>query len=105
MAVPATGASSFRIQRMLMFLRRFWWVPVVTLSLSLMAAVAYLIWAPPTFVSTARMWETEKLRLPDGAIFSEDPQNYLGTQTELVRSEKLRQLALARLRVAGTNNI
>jgi hypothetical protein len=40
------------------------------------------------------MWDTEKLRLPDGNLFSEDAQNFLGTQTELLQSITLRQEAL-----------
>ena len=49
------------------------------------------------------MWETVKLRLPEGSLFAEDVQNFLGTQTELLQSAALRDLALARLRATGTN--
>jgi capsular exopolysaccharide synthesis family protein len=49
------------------------------------------------------MWETVKLRLPDGAFFTEDVQNFLGTQTELLQSLKLRELTLGRLRAASNN--
>jgi succinoglycan biosynthesis transport protein ExoP len=80
-------------------------VPVLTLTLALGAAIAYFLLAPPTFVSSAAMWETEKMRLPEGALFTEDPQNYLGTQTELLRSGMMRQLTLARLQAAGTNAV
>jgi capsular exopolysaccharide synthesis family protein len=98
-------APPFRIQKFIAFLRKYWWVPVLTLTLALGAAIAYFLLAPPTFVSKASMWETEKLRLPEGAMFSEDPQNYLGTQTELIRSGRMRQLTLARLQAAGTNTV
>jgi capsular exopolysaccharide synthesis family protein len=80
-------------------------VPVLTLTLALGAAIVYFLLAPPTFVSSAAMWETEKMRLPEGALFTEDPQNYLGTQTELLRSGMMRQLTLARLQAAGTNAV
>jgi capsular exopolysaccharide synthesis family protein len=80
-------------------------VPVLTLTLALGAAIVYFLLAPPTFVSSAAMWETEKMRLPEGALFTEDPQNYLGTQTELLRSGRMRQLTLARLQAAGTNTV
>ena len=98
-------ASPFRIQKFIAFLRKYWWVPVLTLTLALGAAMSYFLLAPPTFVSKASMWETEKLRLPEGATFSEDPQSYLGTQTELIRSGRMRQLTLARLQAAGTNTV
>ena len=51
------------------------------------------------------MWETEKLRLPGGELFSEDPQDYIGNQTELIQSDKLEQLTLAGLQTVMTNGI
>ena len=51
------------------------------------------------------MWETVKLRLPEGALFSEDTQNFLGTQTGLLTSGTLRELALARLRNLVYTNV
>ena len=99
----AAPASSFRVQRLLAFLLKYWWVPVVTLALGLGAGIGLVLWEPPTFVSKARMWETVKLRLPEGGLFAEDVQNFLGTQTELLQSVTLRDLALARLRAASTN--
>jgi len=101
----APPPSKFHLGKFLAFLRELWWVPVATLTLSLAAAVTWIFFAPPTFVSTARMWETEKLRLPEGAVFTEDQQTYLGTQTELLRSARLRQLALARLQATATNAV
>jgi len=50
------------------------------------------------------MWEMVKLHLPEGSFFAEDAQNFLGTQTELLQSATLRELALARLR-ASSNNV
>jgi len=98
-------ASTFRIWKFLAILRQRWWVPALTLALFLGAAIGFILWASPTFVSQASMWETEKLRLPEGAQFSEDPQNYLGTQTELLRSGRMRQLTLASLQAVMTNAV
>jgi len=98
-------ASTFHVRKFPAVLRKHWWVPVLTLALFLGGAIGYITWSPPTFVSKASMWETEKLRLPEGAMFSEDPQNYLGTQTELIRSGRMRQLTLAHLQAAGTNTV
>ena len=98
-------ATTFQVRKFLVVLRKHWWVPVLTLTLALGAAIVYFLLAPPTFVSSAAMWETEKMRLPEGALFTEDPQNYLGTQTELLRSGRMRQLTLARLQAAGTNTV
>lgn len=95
--------SHYRLRRLVVFLLRWWWVPVLTLVIGLGSGAGLALWSPPTFVSIARMWQTEKLRLPDGAMFAEDIQNFLGTQTELLQSELLRQFALTRLRTANTN--
>src|SRR5215469_2353154 len=95
------------VRRRLAFLRRYWWVPILTLLAVLGGALGYLRVMPPTFVSQARLWETEKLRLPEGAgaAFSEDAQNYYGTQIELLRSQNTAHGALARLQASGTNAI
>src|ERR1019366_1996509 len=78
----AAPASSFPIRRLLPVPLKCWWIPVLTLALGLGAGIAYVLYKPPTFVSKASMWETVKLRLPEGTLFSEDVQNFLGTQTE-----------------------
>ncbi|MEY2428675.1 MAG: hypothetical protein QOJ40_1560, partial [Verrucomicrobiota bacterium] len=86
--------SAFQAQRLLLFLLKFWWVPVLTLVIGTAAGAGYVLLKSPTYVSKARMWETVKLRLPDGGLFTEDVQNFLGTQTELLQSATLRELAL-----------
>jgi polysaccharide biosynthesis transport protein len=97
----AAPASAFPIQRLLACLIKYWWLPVCTLLLGLGAALGFVLCESPTFVTKGRMWETVKMQLPEGAMFSEDAQNFLGTQTELLQSETLRNLALARLRMAS----
>lgn len=96
---------TFHIRKLLTLLRKFWWLPFLTLALSLAAAAVYILRSAPTYVTHASMWETEKVRLPVGELFSDDPQNEVGNQTELIRSSKLRQLTLARLQLVMTNGI
>ena len=88
---PGATRTSLRVRRFLTFLPKFWWIPVLTLAIGIVLEAAYVYWKQPTFVSTASMWETLKLRLPEGEFFSEDMQNYLGTLSELLQSETLRQ--------------
>jgi capsular exopolysaccharide synthesis family protein len=95
--IDVTPAPKFRLQKFLAFLLKFWWVPVVAVVLSLSGAGVYVLLQPPTFVSTASMWETLKLRLPEGSMFSEDMQNFLGTQSELLQSTLLRERTLSHL--------
>jgi hypothetical protein len=73
--------------------------------------IAIFFHTPPTFVSDGSMWETEKLRLPDGAAFADgqdnsfDRNNYLGTQDELLHSKMMRELTLNRMQAFATNQI
>ena len=99
------SAPKFRAQKFLFFLRKFWWIPLVTVALSTGAAIAIFFHAPPIFVSTGSMWETEKLRLPDGAAFTDDRDNYLGTQADVLHSKMLRDMTLNRMQALSTNEI
>jgi succinoglycan biosynthesis transport protein ExoP len=78
---------------------------VLTLLLGLGGAAAYVHWAPPVFVSSAFMWETEKLHLQGGALSTDEGANYIGTQIELLKNGRLRQAAMERLQASGTNAI
>lgn len=102
---PAPAAKKFRVQKFLLFLRKFWWIPVVTLTLGIGTAIAIFFHTPPTFVSYGSLWETEKLRMPDGAAFTDDRDNYLGTLSDVLRSEMLREMTLTRMRALATNQI
>lgn len=97
--------SGFRLDKFLAALKRFWWVPVITVVLAAGIAAAMVSNLPPTYVSRAALWETEKFRLPDGALFTEDSQTALGTHLELLKSSKMGQLAFARLKTQGTNAV
>src|SRR5580692_9066679 len=82
MEINATPVPpKFRLKKYLFFLRKFWWIPLVTLILAVGGAITNFLLSPPQFVSSAKMWQTEKLQLPDGASFSEDTENYFGTMT------------------------
>jgi capsular exopolysaccharide synthesis family protein len=86
-----------RLPRLLSFLRRMWWVPVFTLSIAVGGAAFYLTLQPVTYASSARMWVSGKLHIPEGSLYSEELQFFFGTQVELMQSEKIQQRALARV--------
>jgi capsular exopolysaccharide synthesis family protein len=106
-AVDSEGesASPLQIRRFFIFLKRYWWVPVLTLVMSLGVELVFLAFTPPTYLSIARVWETEKLQVPGSAAFTGDLATYYGTQIELLRSSTMRQLALARLQSSRTNTV
>ena len=103
--IEAGASPKFRLRKFLVFLRSFWWVPVASLVLGLAAAVIYIRLHPPTFVCDASMWETAKINLPDGSLFSEDMADFLGTQAELLQSDHLRDLALTNMVAANSSAI
>src|SRR3984957_16570158 len=95
----------FRLKKYVFFLRKFWWIPLITLVLAMVVAGTNFLVAPPEFVSVTSMWETERLQLPDGASFAENQDTYFGTMTAVLQSDTLRQLALTRMTIGGTNTI
>lgn len=106
MDIPAgPAAPKFRLKKFLWCLRRFWWIPVITLMLALAAAAASFLSSPPVFVSDAYLWETERLQLPDGTPFTQDQDTYFGTLTAVLQNDKLREQTLTLLASQGTNTI
>lgn len=99
----APPPPKFRLKKYLFFLRKFWWVPLITLVLALTTVVTLFLLSPPQFVSIASLWQTERLQLPDGASFAEDADSYFGTMTAVFTSPKLRDLAIKHLSETDTN--
>lgn len=97
---PARGVPRFFV-----FLRKYWWLPVLTLLLAAGAAIGLIMFSPPVYVSTAAMWETERLHLSEGALFTEDATTYIGTQIELLKSGRMAQATMERLRAQGSNGL
>jgi capsular exopolysaccharide synthesis family protein len=97
MTAPADDSSlrnrSGGVARFLVCLKTFWWIPLVALALGLAAGVKYASHLQPVFVSQASMWETMKLRLPEESLYSDNMDTFLGTQIELLQSEKLQEMA------------
>ena len=79
-------------------LRKRWWVLALTVTVAL-GLQSYLIWGTaPGFVSVGRMIVNIRLQLPTGsAQYAEELSNFLGTQVALMKSDTVRNRALARL--------
>jgi polysaccharide biosynthesis transport protein len=99
-SAPAVGS-----QRFFVFLKRYWWVLALSLFVSLGAGIWCVLHMPAVFVSTAAMWETEKLHLSEGALFTDDSQNYIGTQIELLKSDHMWRAAIERLRTIDPKSV
>ena len=100
-AQPSSKGKSWR--RFLAALKKFWWIPLITVVLGTGAGVFFASRSIPVFVSSARMWETLKVQLPGESLYSEDMQNLMGTHMQVLQGETMREQALARLE-ATTNS-
>ena len=104
---PAYGypgsAPSARWPRYLKFLKKLWWVPVLTLAIALSAAAVYVVLQPPAFKSVARLWVSGKMNLKENSFFNEELQFFFGTQLELLQSDKIQQAAQVRVQTMNPN--
>ena len=87
------------LRRYLGFFRRFWWVVLLCLAIGVLAAGLITARQPMVYVSSARMMVSGKIALNEGAVYSEEFNNFFGTQMELMRSDEVRRRAADRLRV------
>lgn len=75
-----------------------WWVLVLMVGLCLSIAGWYSASKPPKFASVSRMMISIQISLPGTAIYSEEAQNFFGTQISLMESQMVRSAAEARVR-------
>ena len=80
-----------------LFLRR-WWVPLLTICLGLFVGAWMIYQAPNAFLSTSKMMVAGKLNLAQNAVYSEDSNNFYGTQIQLMQSDEVRAGAEALVR-------
>ena len=83
--------------RFLRFLRRKWWIPAFSVLAAIAAQLIYFYAQPPSHTAVGRMLVGGKVKIPEGGLYSEEWQNFFGTQIEVMKSDKIRQRALARL--------
>ncbi len=86
-----------RLYRLTNILRAKWWILVLTIALGLGIQLYLLSTAPPSFQSVGRMIVSVKLSLPNGSAYSEELNNFFGTQTALMQSDSVSNRALVRL--------
>jgi succinoglycan biosynthesis transport protein ExoP len=92
-------------RRFVHFLKRRWWIPLITVALALGAQWLYTWYRPPAAMAVSRMLVGGRTRIPEGGLYTEEWQNFYGTQVELMQGEKIRRRALDRLqRLRQTQN-
>ncbi|MBI3881520.1 MAG: polysaccharide biosynthesis tyrosine autokinase [Verrucomicrobia bacterium] len=105
--IPAAAAPGLNLQarvyRYLRLLRRTWWV----VALCVIGAVCWQSYAiygeAPSYRSDAKMWVSGKVAVPEASSWREELQNFFGTQSELLRSDRLKGRTRERLRILKPN--
>jgi capsular exopolysaccharide synthesis family protein len=99
-STPATITTAIvtRLHRYKALLLRRWWIPVLTICLGLFVGAWMIYQAPNAFLSTSKMMVAGKLNLSQNAVYSEDTNNFYGTQIQLMQSDEVRQGAEAIVR-------
>src|SRR5204862_7709330 len=87
---PWSTAFITRLHRYKALLLRRWWIPVLTICLGLFVGAWMIYQAPNAFLSTSKMMLAGKLNLSQNAVYSEDSNNFYGTQIQLMESDEVR---------------
>jgi Mrp family chromosome partitioning ATPase/uncharacterized protein involved in exopolysaccharide biosynthesis len=101
-AAPPTSSAN-QLERFLVALRKFWWIPLITIALGAGFGLLLAARLVPVYVSSARMWETLKVQVPGESLYADDVQTMMGTQIHILQGQKMRDMALERLE-ANTNS-
>ncbi len=74
-------------------LQRRWWILLLTICIGLFVSAWMIYQAPPSFLSTSKMMVAGKLNIGQNAVYSEDTNNFYGTQIQLMQSSEVRHSA------------
>jgi len=99
-SISASWSTSFitRLHRYKALLLRRWWIPVSTICLGLFVEAWLIYQTPPSFLSTGKMILAGKMNIAQGAVYSEESQNFYGTQVQLMQSAEVKRDAEALVR-------
>jgi polysaccharide biosynthesis transport protein len=78
-------------------LSRYWWLPLLTFVLSVGIEWFLLKRAPLAFVSAGRMMVSVRITVPNANVYSEEINNFFGTQVALMQSDSVRNRVNDRL--------
>ena len=87
------AALRARLYRYHLLLRKYWWLPLMILSASLLVQGVRYFLSDPLFVSTGRMMVAPRILTKESAVYTEELTNYFGTQVSLMQSEEIKRRA------------
>ena len=85
------------LQRIKFLARRFWWIPAICIMLSLSYETYKTMQQVPHYYSTARMILNGRLSIPEGNVYSDEVDNFFGTQVSLMQSQMTINRAIERV--------
>src|SRR6476660_8062446 len=91
------SVQTTQLQRYLNFLRRRWWIPILTMAIGAGAGVFYLSKQPPSYRAVGKFYMSLKIKLPESSLYAAEMQMFFGTQIEILQSPRLRELAHERI--------
>lgn len=80
-----------RVHRYRSLLRRRWWILLLTVCLGLFIQVWLVYQRAPSYRSLSKMMLAGKLNLAQNTVYSEDSNNFYGTQIQLMQSEEVKR--------------
>jgi capsular exopolysaccharide synthesis family protein len=91
--ISGSWSTSFitRLHRYKGLLQRRWWIPVLTICLGLFIEAWLIYQTPPSFLSSGKMILAGSMKIPQGAIYSEESQNFYGTQVQLMQGAEVKR--------------
>src|SRR5689334_17329930 len=93
-----SAALITRLHRYKSLLLRRWWIPVLTTCLGLFVEAFLIYQRPPEYMSAGKMIVAGTMKIPQGAIYSEQMANFYGTQVQLMQSNEVKHSAEALVR-------
>lgn len=86
------------IYRAKVVLRRYWWVVPLAIAFGVGFKAVEGLFKAPTYVSTAQMIVSGRIALPENDVYSEERDNFFGTQIELMTSGQVIARAYERVK-------
>jgi succinoglycan biosynthesis transport protein ExoP len=93
--------NSFDFGSLYYEVRRFWWVLVLALLAGGALSFYQVRRKPPTFSSDSKMVLSGKINMQAGATYSEDGQDFMGTQAAILQGAEVRSRAKKSLASKG----
>jgi len=95
---------SNKLHRYKILLGSKFWILLVTIGLGVAVQFVLSRHAPPMFLSVGRMIVNLKLSIPDAQAYTEELDNFYGTQIALMKSDSVKNQVLLRLQVMQATN-